>query len=153
MVYEGEKPEQISRAFAHKFGLSESLEFHLREQLTISLSKSNLGDESSQSREPKPEDSESNEDVPPSDDDDHPSQQLQSINSLDRQTWSNGKKRLTLNDSRQSGFGENNDLIRVDHSISQKTFKNPGERLYDIGRQQHRLKQEALDQQRHKQVL
>lgn len=31
IVYEGEKPEHISRAFAQKYNLSESLEFHLRE--------------------------------------------------------------------------------------------------------------------------
>ena len=43
-VYEGETPDQISRAFARKFNLSESLEFALREQILLSMSKQNLFD-------------------------------------------------------------------------------------------------------------
>jgi hypothetical protein len=41
-VREGETAEQVSRAFADKFGLSESVEFMLREQIIINMSKSNL---------------------------------------------------------------------------------------------------------------
>jgi len=41
-VREGETAEQVSKAFAEKFGLSESVEFMLREQIILSMSKSNL---------------------------------------------------------------------------------------------------------------
>lgn len=50
LVYEGESPDQISRAFAQKFGLSESMEFALREQIILSMSKSNLLESLEQTR-------------------------------------------------------------------------------------------------------
>jgi hypothetical protein len=42
LAYEGQTAEQISRAFAKKFGLDESVEFMLREQIMFSLSRTNL---------------------------------------------------------------------------------------------------------------
>jgi hypothetical protein len=43
LVHEGESAEDVSRAFAAKYGLSESVEFALREQILQSImSKSNL---------------------------------------------------------------------------------------------------------------
>jgi hypothetical protein len=43
LVHEGESAEDVSRAFAFKYGLSESVEFALREQILQSImSKSNL---------------------------------------------------------------------------------------------------------------
>lgn len=69
IVREGETAEQVSKAFAEKFGLSESVEFMLREQIILSMSKSNLLESLARSLEEV--NNYSREDVPSEEDDNH----------------------------------------------------------------------------------
>jgi hypothetical protein len=71
VVYEGESAEQISRAFAKKFKLSESIEFHLREQIQLSISKSDLMQSFNRSHQTLNTNI-SREDIQSSEEDDHP---------------------------------------------------------------------------------
>lgn len=90
IVREGESAEQISRAFAEKYGLQESLEFMLREQIIMNMSKSNLMESLARSLEVG---NYSREDVPSEEDDNHQAQ-LNTINSLDPKGWSNQKEKI-----------------------------------------------------------
>lgn len=88
-------------------------------------------------------------DVPPSDDEDSPAHHLNTINSMEKQSWSNGKPRF-LDDSQRvkDGWESSSNLIHIEYSDS-KAYQNPGERLYDMGRKQLRVKAEAAEQLRH----
>ena len=81
LVHEGESAEHVSRAFAAKYGLSESVEFALREQIVQSImSKSNLMESTERSRSNT---NISRENVPTSDEEDHPHAQLSTVKILE----------------------------------------------------------------------